>query len=455
MTRAQRTIVLAVQATLGLLLLYGAMALPDLAARWGLSFGSVVAVVGWIALAALGFTLLRDMPRRRSFAVLTALLMLVRVAFALLAVGRTSTGDPNAYLNLAKGLLGGHGLVIFDPFFGSAWRALFPPLYPLLLAGWGAAFGFATPAVLALGTLTDGMAAWLIERLGARLGSARAGRRAAWLYLIWPSVLFSAPLAQKESLCAVLVLALALSWIDRRSGWRGALALGVPAGLLSLTQPGEAPLAALFGLVLVGRIGLWPMLLTGLRGAAVAVVVMLPWWVRNWLLFHTFVPLTTASGASLWIGNNPDATGNWEPPPPELKGIPEMLYGKRIQAIAVEWIRTHPRRVRAAYRDEIRARLRHRRIRRDPTGGDGPALPARAVGRTVAACAIEPPSPDRWCGSAGDAHPLHARPADRRLRVATLAVRHLVRIRRAASRVRHAVAPPRLVLDVPVGRTRG
>ncbi|WP_353203808.1 glycosyltransferase [Sphingomonas sp.] len=342
MTRAQLYAAWSVQAVLGGLLLYGLTALPDLQARWGVSLGSIAAVLAWIALAAFGFALLREMPRRRNFALLALALMTVRVAFALLAVWRTSTGDPNAYLNLAKGLLAGHGLVIYDPFFGSAWRALFPPLYPVLLAGWGALFGFSTPSVLALGTLTDTATAWLIVLLGTRLGSAVAGRRAAWLYLLWPSVLFSAPLAQKESLCALLVLTLALTWVQHHPGWRGAVALGVPAGLLALTQPGAAPLAALFGIVLVGRIGLWPVLATGLRGAVVAGIVLLPWWIRNGMLFHAFVPLTTASGASLWIGNNPDATGNWEPPPIALKGIPEMACGPRIQAIALEWIRTHP-----------------------------------------------------------------------------------------------------------------
>ena len=332
----------AVQAVLGALLLYGLTAIPDLTARWGLSAGSIVAIVGWIALAALGFTVLRASPRRRSFALLAVMLMGVRVAFALLAVWRTSTGDPNAYLNLAKGLVAGHGLVIYEPYFGSAWRALFPPFYPLILAGWGALFGFSTPSVLALGTLTDAAAAGVLILLGAQLGSAAAGRRAAWLYLIWPSMLFSAPLAQKESLCALLVLSLALFWLRRPTGWRGALALGVPAGLLALTQPGEAPLAALFGLVLLRQIGLWRVLSLGLRGAAVAAAVMLPWWIRNWIVFQAFIPLTTASGASLWIGNNPEATGNWEPPPTALKGIPELAYGPRIQRIAVDWIRAHP-----------------------------------------------------------------------------------------------------------------
>jgi hypothetical protein len=331
-----------VQAALGVFLLYGLTALPDFDGRWGVSLASIVVALGWIALAGFGFRLLRDPPAPLPVAALATVLIVVRVAFALFAVGRTSTGDPNSYLNLAKGLLAGQGLVIHEPYFGSAWRALFPPLYPLLLAGWGALAGFTTPSVLALGTLIDGTAAWLIVLLGRRLGRAVAGRRAAWLYLMWPSVLFSAPLAQKEGLCGLLILALALAWIDRRPGWRGALALGLPAGLLALTQPGEAPLAALFGLVLVRRSGLWPMLAAGLRGALVAGAVLLPWWVRNWIVFHAFVPLTTASGASLWIGNNPDATGNWEPPPATLKGIPELAYGKRIGAIALGWIEAHP-----------------------------------------------------------------------------------------------------------------
>ncbi len=340
--RVERWTGWSVQTVLAVLLLYGLAAIPDLTARWGISFASVGAIAGWIALAATGFHMLRERPGVAPLAALAAALAVMRSAFALLAVGRTSTGDPNAYLNLAKGLLAGHGLLIHDQFTDTAWHALFPPLYPLLLAGWGAVFGFDTPSVLALGTLTDGIAAVLLFVLGKRLGNALAGRRAAWLYLIWPSVLFSAPLAQKESLCALLILALALAWIDRRDSWRGALALGLPAGLLALTQPGQAPLAALFGLVLAGRIGLWPLLRTGVRGGIVALFVVLPWWVRNALVLHAFVPLTTASGPSLWIGNNPEATGNWEPPPPELKRLPELVYAARIKALALAWITTHP-----------------------------------------------------------------------------------------------------------------
>ena len=114
---------------------------------------------------------------------------------------------------------------------GTRAYAEFPPAYPLLLAGWGAVAGLSPFAVLTLSTLLDALAAALIAGLGRRMGAGRAGRAAAALYLIWPSVVFDAPLAQKESLEIVLVLALAHGWLGaRRVDWRAALRIGLPAG---------------------------------------------------------------------------------------------------------------------------------------------------------------------------------------------------------------------------------
>ncbi|PAX08930.1 glycosyltransferase [Sphingomonas lenta] len=213
----------------------------------------------------------------------------------------------------------------------------------MLLAGWSIAFGFSTPSLLAFGTLTDLATAAMIAALGSRVGRAGAGRGAAWLYLIWPSALFSAPLAQKESLCALLVVIIATAWVwSDLPGWKRVSVIGVAAGLLALTQPGEAPLAGLFGLVLAGRLGLVRLLRTGVPAAAIACLVLLPWWVRNWLTFGAFVPLTTSSGVGLWIGNNPGATGNWMAPPASLRGLPELEYSRQAGLIAREWITAHP-----------------------------------------------------------------------------------------------------------------
>ncbi|MDQ2879606.1 MAG: glycosyltransferase, partial [Pseudomonadota bacterium] len=291
MTRAPQAVRLGVQAVLAVLLLYGLVALRDLMAAWGLSPWAVAVVVLWCAVAALGWPLLRAMPSRGRFAVLVGAAMVLRVGFGLLSVHRTSGGDPNSYLELAKNLLDRHQLGIWEPWFGGYWRALFPPLYPLLLAGWGAVAGLSTESLLTFNTLIDAAAALLIWRIGDRVGDteaevgAGAGRGAAWLYLIWPSALFSAPLAQKESLVVLLVLALVLVWlrVGPQGGkrWRDAAKIGALAGLLALTQPGEAPLAALFGFAMIGRMRLWRIVATGLRAAPFAILALLPWWVRN------------------------------------------------------------------------------------------------------------------------------------------------------------------------------
>ncbi|MCF8710497.1 glycosyltransferase, partial [Rhizorhapis sp. SPR117] len=70
--------------------------------------------------------------------------------------------------------------------------------------------------------------------------------------------------------------------------------------------------------------------------------MLLPWWVRNWLVLGAFVPLTTSSGVGLWIGNNPGATGNWMAPPASLRGLPEIEYSRQAGAMARAWIAAHP-----------------------------------------------------------------------------------------------------------------
>jgi hypothetical protein len=369
---------------LAMLCIYGLVSLPGMEAAWRLTPTGIGVLVVWALIACAALPLSRAKPPRLAVSLAIIAVIAMRVMLAIVSSGHESPGDPHSYLVLAHSLLAGQGLVIYEPWFQANYRALFPPAYPLLLAGWGAVFGLKTASLLALNTLTDLGAAWLMIRIGARLGRVivpidrssvpakagaqdgsvplgpglllsqehegnrgrDAGRGAAFLYLIWPSALFSAPLAQKESLAILLVLALAWAWLRLiELGRRDRVAvvvLGIAAALLALTQPGWAMLAALFGLMFMRRAGIGRIVSAGLPAAALAVVVMLPWWVRNWLVFHTFVPLTTAGGAGLWIGNHPGASGNWEPPLPELRGLSEMVYGPRAAAIAKDWIVHHP-----------------------------------------------------------------------------------------------------------------
>ena len=345
--RSTPAIRLILQAALATLALYGMLSVPALISRWGFSIVGIGVLAAWAVLAGAGAIAL--LSRRPSWVlglVLLSGLPPIRFVVGMIAVGRMSPGDPDIYPTIARQLLAGHGLYFDQMDMGVRVFALYPPAYPMLLAGWGALAGFSTASLLVLNLLIDAAAAWMVALIGKRLKAPEAGRAAAFLYLAWPSTLFSAPLAQKEGLAILLVLVLAYVWLGRADGrpggWRGALALGVPAGLLALTQPGWAPLAALFGIGLAGRIGLRRMLGFGSAGAVVAGMVMLPWWVRNWLMLGAFVPLTSAGGIGLWIGNNPEATGNWMPQPASLYGLPELEFARRAGQMAQAWIVGHP-----------------------------------------------------------------------------------------------------------------
>lgn len=339
---------LGLQLMLAALALYGAVSLPGLEAHWHFSATGIGLLLLWLGGAvAAARMLFRQAPSREQLAMLALGIIALRFCLGALVLGRISTGDADIYPVIARQLLAGEGYSFFQADMGERVYAFYPPFYPVLLAGWGAVAGFSTWSLIAMNMAIDCAAAWLIVRIGNGLEAPAAGRSAAFLYLVWPSVLLSAPLAQKEGLAIMLILSLALVWIRQRregavGGWRGALALGVPAGLLALTQPGQAPLAALFGLVLVGQLGVARVVRFGLAGAVVAVAVMLPWWGRNWLVLGAFVPLTSVGGISLWIGNNPDATGNWMPQPAAWRGLPELDYSRRASGEAVAWIRGHP-----------------------------------------------------------------------------------------------------------------
>ena len=348
MTRASTAIERPAGTALALLFaalaLYGLWSMPGLAERWGVSAAGVALFAIWIGVAGWAFAAVARTLPTRTWIGFGAVAMALRVASLWLVAGRESPGDPHWYLALARHLLAGGGLYLDDPALGVRAWAEFPPLYPLLLAGWGAVAGLSGLSVLTLSTLLDLGAAWLIARLGARLGQGQAGIAAAALYLIWPSVVLNAPLAQKESLELVLVLALAHGWlgVGERPAMRSIVVVGVSAGLLALTQPGVAALAGLFGVALVGRFGWRRLIVTGAGAILVAALVMLPWWLRNWALLGQFVPLTSVGGLSLWIGENSDATGNWIPYPASLRHLPELDSAHRAGAVAVEWMRAHP-----------------------------------------------------------------------------------------------------------------
>ena len=157
----------------------------------------------------------------------------------------------------------------------------------------------------------------MIYRVAGHAGPKSAGVAAAAIYLVWPAKLAAAPLAQKEGLVSLLVAALVLILVRslQRPNVLHAILFGAGTAALALTQPGLAPLPAIFLLVAFRKFENGKWLRFVVVSALASLVCLVPWWIRNWLAFGRFVPLTSAAGFGLWEGVTSHKLGDWTRPP--------------------------------------------------------------------------------------------------------------------------------------------
>src|SRR5271156_2060112 len=214
--------------------------------------------------------------------------------------------------NIAHSLATGHG-------FSSPFRvdtgptAWMTPLFPLLLAGIFRIFGAYTfhawAATVLLNISSCTLACVPIYYAAKRIGGIALAASAAWLWAIFPNaILMPVESMWDASISALLVATilwatLALAESQRLRNW---CAYGLLWGVALMFN---ATLAALFPFLaawLVYRAQQqnrkW------FKNAAAAVIIIflccVPWTIRNYRVFHQFVPLRSVLGLQLWLGNN-------------------------------------------------------------------------------------------------------------------------------------------------------
>src|SRR5271170_7592220 len=218
--------------------------------------------------------------------------------------------------NIAHSLATGHGFS--SPFrVDSGPTAWMTPLFPLLLAGIFRIFGAYTfrawAATVLLNISCCTLACIPIYFAGKRIGGIALGAGAAWLWAVFPNaILLPVESMWDASISALLVatilwatLALAESEFDsqRLRHW---CAYGLLWGVALMFN---ATLAALFPFLagwLVYRARQEKREWFKNAAAAVAIIILccVPWTIRNYRVFHQFVPLRSVLGLQLWLGNN-------------------------------------------------------------------------------------------------------------------------------------------------------
>jgi 4-amino-4-deoxy-L-arabinose transferase-like glycosyltransferase len=229
---------------------------------------------------------------------------------------------------LARAVAMGHGYA--DPFDGRTGPTTWvPPLYPLLLAGVFRLFGIYTLlsawVILACNSLFSALTALTTYEIAARCYGRRVAVWSAWIWALYPAALqYAVRWVWEMSLSTwlltwVVVLALRMrgvgddaaptSAMDPRTFSRW-LAFGAVWGLLALSNPSLLLFLPAAGLwVLRGTRALPRQIGYSVASAAVFLLFVSPWVIRNALVFHRFIPMRANFGAELYMGNGPGATG--------------------------------------------------------------------------------------------------------------------------------------------------
>jgi len=224
-----------------------------------------------------------------------------------------------------------------------------PPLYPLLLAGIFKLFGVYSYrslwVAIVLNASFAALTAVAILRVGKRAFGPFAGILAAWF---WSCSLLEAAASVRlwESSLSALLLLIGLSLLaelklsPRLSRW---MWFGLLAGVAALNSTSLLMLFPFFWLWLWNayrRRGDYTNRAL-LASIAVCLLVLVPWTIRNYAVFHRLIPIRDNFGLELWVGNLHDTDFSiMNVTEFNQAGEIEFMEAKRDRTL--QFIRAHP-----------------------------------------------------------------------------------------------------------------
>jgi 4-amino-4-deoxy-L-arabinose transferase-like glycosyltransferase len=219
-----------------------------------------------------------------------------------------------AFGRVARSIVAGHGFG--NVFADTGLTAVLPPVYAYLLAGVFWLLGTYTPAsivaALALNSLFSALTCIPVFLLARRCFDLRVAKWTGWGWALSPyGIYYGADWAWSTCL-VTLLLAVLFLWAVRLEEFGGVwewLSFGALGGVAALTEPVVLSVVPLLGLWTCrrrfrrGRKWRLPAVVATLG----ALAVMSPWFVRNYVTFHQFIPIRSGFGLELYIGNSADS----------------------------------------------------------------------------------------------------------------------------------------------------
>lgn len=185
-----------------------------------------------------------------------------------------------------------------------------PPLYAWLLGLEYFVFGPNVFVAKLVHSAVDSLACLLVFLIGVKFFDRRTALIAALLYAIYPLAIVTSTRLYYQTL-----LNLALCWIvlclAGRQTVKNGLWAGIAVGVSALAKPVTLPLIALIPAVRLiegmrVRAALRPYVLWSMAFVTACILTLAPWTIRNYMVFHGFVPVQSGAGPVLVQGSKED-----------------------------------------------------------------------------------------------------------------------------------------------------
>jgi 4-amino-4-deoxy-L-arabinose transferase-like glycosyltransferase len=252
----------------------------------------------------------------------------------------------------------GFGSPLFSDTGPTAWMT---PVYPYIVAGFFKVFGLYTAAsavaLLTFNALVSAFTSIPIFLIAKRTFGDRTARWAGWSWVVFPYAIYFPMERLWETWLATLLLSciflLGLKLQDEPSGLRGWIGFGALWGLAALTSPTILSILPFLGAWIChrlrreGRSWLAPSAATLLT----LTLVVSPWFVRNYVVFHKFIPFRDNMGMVLRLGTKGNSNhwaqyglgpwhndNEWQ----QFQKLGELGYMAKEKRQAFQFIAQHP-----------------------------------------------------------------------------------------------------------------
>lgn len=239
----------------------------------------------------------------------------------------------------------------------TAWMT---PVYPYVMAAAFKIFGTYTVAsavaLLSLNALSSALVCPVVFFMALRTFGERAAKWAGWAWALCPYGIYFPAERIWETYLATLLMCLVFLWSlyleeeDRMSRWA---AYGALWGLGAMTSAVMVSVLPFLGVWLISRrhsLGK-PWFRLNAIAAIAFFAVLAPWCVRNYRVFHRFIPSRDNLGMVLYLGAN-NLPGHWKPKQMgpwnnmkewnEFQQGGELAYMDHKKQEAIEFIKAHP-----------------------------------------------------------------------------------------------------------------